>query len=143
MTRWIPRPDRPPHRCAVTLRGQDETGPFLDLGLDYFAPVNEGGKLGVSPHLQRLYLCARAIKEACEKPGSPFVVLGQEEHRSLLAQIAAMRRQVDGLRSDLAAEKEREPAPPVDVQALADALIVSLDERYRRKPGPRPAGRAA
>ena len=67
------------------------------------------------------------------------MVLEYAEHQALLAQIDDLTSQVEAL--DRKIENAVKPdvvVSPVDEQALAEALVIKLDSRYARRPGPKP-----
>lgn len=144
MFSWVPRPTDPPHVCPFTRNDSPEVGPFVDTGLAYLTPLKDvGGEMRIVPTLNTLYISAQAIREMCATTGSPIVVLDRSERDALLFRIADLIEQRDDLKRQLdEAARPDVLVSPIDVQALAGALVVPLSDHFSRKPGPKPKAAA-
>jgi len=142
--RWT---DTPPVPCHITGRIEAKPGqPYLVEEYLHSPAVAapDGKNLMPAPRLRPLVHAASQIRRVCELPGSPFVLLTREE----AAEQEAIRKHRDELLSEveeLTAELEtlRSNTGAIDVQALANGLVIQLDERYARKAGRKPGPKAA
>lgn len=75
---WQVTPLKYPHECAITHNGEEANGPYFETRLEFLEPFVEDGQIRVKPKLNTLYLSETAIREACNVPGSPLVVLRVE-----------------------------------------------------------------
>lgn len=131
--------DRPPAPCHRT--GKDEPRPgqpfFVETTL--IAEVFPGPNgPQVRPRIKPIVHAASWIQFMCDQPGSPFVLRTTEQYereQAELAELDAVRLENEELRAELSL---RDEAPPVDVEALAGALIVPLESHFARKSGRRP-----
>ena len=146
MRGWIETPDRPPHRCALTLRTEPEDGPYYSLGLVVYPAIyGPDGSPSPDRRAQHLYLSPQALREAAGAPGSPVVVLTKQDDAEREAILDGLRSQVETLQEHLA-ESQVEAArlqEHLNPQQMAGALVGMLDERYARKTGRKPAPRDA
>ena len=75
-----------------------------------------------------------------EAPGSPFVLLTQEEweeSQHVLTERDIGLERIEELEAEVASLRST-AASPIDVQALASALVVPLRQEWQRRPGPKP-----
>lgn len=141
---WTERPDRPPFRCVLTLQDDPSAGPYYNTGLVYFGAHSSPN--GIRPGGQEtLYLSPQAIREMCGADGSPLRAYTADEDADRNAQLEAFETENAELNARLEeanariAELEQHLSP----DAMAEALVVRLDERYAKKAGRKPAGEAA
>jgi len=142
MPGWVDSPERYPHTCALVRNGEAQVGPFYDTGIDYFRPQVENGQLGVIPKLCRLYLSAQGIREFTQLNGSPMVTVPRANHQEAEAEIERLSDELADTAAMLV-EAQAELAslkaqPPIDAEALAQALIVPLRSHFASRPGPKP-----
>lgn len=107
-------------------------GPYFEDSLPYCEAPGDDREL---TH----YISPGWLKRIADLPGSPIVVLDRVEFDAMNASLALMEQDRDELKRRL----EEVSAPqvvvsPVDVDALAGALIVPLSDHFARKPGPKP-----
>lgn len=142
MPGWVDSCERYPHVCALTRNGEQQVGPFYDTGIDYMRPRQDGQELRVDPKVCRLYLSAQGIRELSALPASPQVVITRDDHMEAEANLERLQ---DELADTAAQLQETQGAlsvarslPPLDVQTLANSLVVSLEDRLPKRPGPKP-----
>jgi hypothetical protein len=137
---WIDKPLHPPFRCALTLASTAAQGPYYATGFSYFRAVasEQGPRPGHT--LEQLYLSAGAFAEALGAPSSPLVVTVRADYErdafaaaALLAERNDLITERDALRARVA-----ELEGLADPDSLADAVAARLEDRFARKPGPKP-----
>lgn len=139
MIGWVDTPPFFPFRCPLTLRDKPEDGPYYSTGMRYFA--SQATDAGEQPTglPSALFLSPQAIREACAAEGSPLVVHDRAEHQARLDYIADLERDLEETRAALEEAQDENSrltaAPAVDVQALADALVVPLNTHFAKKAG--------
>jgi len=135
---WVPAPDKLPYRCFVSGQDAEDDGPYYSPSGRYYAEAGVGDDRELV-----MYLSPQAIREACEEPGSPFVLKTTEEDREASEAMAQAELRIEKLEADLAdAEAElatQRERPIVDVEVLAESLGVRLGDTFARKTGPKKA----
>lgn len=145
MIGWTDRVHGYPFRCPLTLRDAQADGPYYSTGLAYYEvqQTPQGPRPGP---LTELVVAPQAIREACAADGSPLVVHDRAEHQARLDYIADLERDLEETRAALEEARDEnsrlKAAPAVDVEALANALVVPLSSKFQRKSG-RPPKAAA
>lgn len=140
---WQPAPHKPPHVCALTRSGEPSVGPFFETRLEYLQPILGDGEIRVNPQILTLYLSAQAIREACAAPNSPIAAVDPEQLVKDAAYAHVLGAQRDDLQDQLdeaRAEIEVLRKHPVTAEVID---FETLDARYARKSGRKPAGTAA
>ncbi len=132
---WTEQPDRPPYRCPLTLQDSPADGPFYNTSLTYFADV--GDRPG---NLETLFISPQAIREMCGAEGSPLVAFSRDEVADRNAHIEHLEDECADLSAQLEESQARiaELEQHLNPEQLAEALVVRLDERYAKRPGPKP-----
>jgi hypothetical protein len=115
-------------------------GPYYEESLGY----SEVG--GDDRHLT-LYHSADWIRAMCEAPGSPFVLSTRAEHEARLKEAETLKEELEVYKNRVAYlenayDRVLQP-PPIDVEALANALVVPLGNTFARKAGRKPREDAA
>ncbi len=124
---WVPVPPQFPHRCHRTGQSEEADGPFFCEGW-WFAELVEPGHIDDREH--QLIHSAQWIREMCEAPGSPFVLLTKEKSEELAVRLAQAQDRILALEADIAGRPEEIHLAQIDFDAL--------DERYAKKTGPKP-----
>jgi hypothetical protein len=140
---WQHVPRLRPHKCHRLNSGAEEHGPYFEESFDYIDPRDPNvGAYGEGQAL-RLYHSAAWLREICEKPGSPFVLLSPDEFERLRneaydrSDVDAAELRIEELEAEVASLREQSGG--LDEGKLIDLL----DRRYAKKPGRKPAGTAA
>jgi hypothetical protein len=129
---WVYEPRKMPHRCRRSGRHAPADGPYFEDSVPYTEAPGDDREL-------TQYISVGWLKTIAKAPGSPIDVIAKEELETLRATIAAQQDEIAEL--ELRLEEAREPqvvVSPIDEKALADVLILHMDDRYSRKPGPKP-----
>ena len=136
---WVQAPRKAPYRCRRTGQDSPSAGPYYEESLGYCEAPGDDREL-------TLYHSPQWIRTMCEAPGSPLHVTTAAEHEAtrqhlahLEAELEAANNRVDELEAENDLMRE---APAVDVDALAQALIIPLGNTFARKTG-RPPKAAA
>ena len=134
---WVDAPRKMPFRCRRTGLDGAADGPFFEESLAYAeAGVGDDREL-------TLYHSPAWIMSMCSQPGSPLVALTTEQYTDLQAELADAQAE----RAELALRLEERDAElarlnsvnsAIDVQALTNGLVVSLEEHFAKKSGPKP-----
>ena len=127
---WVSVPRKAPRKCRRSGRDTEAEGPYFEDALPYCEAAGDDREL-------TQYISVGWLKAIADAPGSPIVVLDYTEHQALLAQIDELTNQVEALDRQIAEPRET-VVSPVDVDALAGALVVKLDTRFAKRPGPKP-----
>ena len=77
------------------------------------------------------------MKAIADAPGSPIVVLDREDFYKLNIELDEQALRIQELEEQIAEPRET-VVSPVDVDALAGALVVKLDTHFAKRPGPKP-----
>lgn len=134
---WVDAPRKMPFRCRRTGLDAAADGPFFEESLAYAeAGVGDDREL-------TLYHSPAWILSMCSQPGSPLVAMTREqfdEQQAELADSAADRESLSNRVEELEAEVAllRQTNSAIDVQALTNGLVVSLEEHFAKKTGPKP-----
>ncbi len=140
---WQPAPARPPYVCALTRSGEPAVGPFFQTRLEYLQPILGDGEIRVNPQILTLYLSAQAIREACAAQNSPIAAVEPDQ----LIKDAAYANVLEAQRDDLQLQLDEARAEIAVLRkhpVTADVIdFETLDQRYARKSGRKPAGTAA
>lgn len=131
---WVSVPRKAPYKCRRSGRDTEAEGPYFEDSLGYCEAPGDDREL-------TQYISVGWLKAIADAPGSPIVVLDYTEHQALLAQIDRIADQVEALERQ-AAEPQETIVSPVDVEALASALVVKLEQPAPKRPGPRPKAAA-
>lgn len=133
--RWV---ERPPAPCHITGKDAPDGGPYLVEDFHYAAVVAGESGPRVLPRILPVVHAASWIKRICDAPGSPFVAITHEQamaHEVTRDELDEARQRIEELEAEVASLTA---APPIDVQALASALVIPLEGHFARKTGPKP-----
>ena len=144
LKRWVSHPERYPHRCPWSHQDAPADGPYLDTGLVYFAAREIDNHIEPDRRESALVISVQALREASQLPGSPIVVTPRDMWDDVESENVRLREANEGLKLDC--ERLEEALDEAyanlnamtDPEAIAAALVGKLDERYARKPGPKP-----
>jgi hypothetical protein len=131
---WVFEPRKMPHRCRRSGRHAPVDGPYFEDSVHYSEPGGDDRTL-------TQYLSVGWLKAIAAAPGSPIVVLTHDEHAELEARADSAEAERDEALLQLEELKAQEPqtvVSPIDVQALADNLVVPLADYFQKKTGPKP-----
>ena len=131
---WVTTPRKAPHKCRRSGRDTEAQGPYFEDSLGYCEAPGDDREL-------TQYISVGWLKAIADAPGSPIVVLDYEAHQANLAKIEDLERQVAALDAQIAAPRET-VVSPVDVDALAAALVVKINPPAAKRPGPKPKAAA-
>lgn len=93
MARWIDRPRVYPHKCALSAKGDAESGPYYEFEREYFEYPSDDA----TPC--RFYLRLKVMLEALRREDSPVKIMTEEDFEAIVAE-----------RDDLAAQLEEREA---------------------------------
>lgn len=138
--KWMERPPAPCHRT-----GKDEPKPgqpfFVENVLVAEVVAGPSGPQ-VRPRIRPLVHASSWIESMCKAPGSPFVLYSKHEAQRIeldRSELDSLRLENEELRAEFAMAHQ---AAPVDVEALAGALVVPLERHFARRTGPKPKAAA-
>lgn len=134
---WVDAPRKMPFRCRRTGLDAAADGPFFEESLAYAeAGVGDDREL-------TLYHSPAWILSMCSQPGSPIVAMMRDEYEALEANSANVgaliyeqETRIEELEAEVALLRQTNSA--IDVQALTNGLVVSLEEHFAKKTGPKP-----
>lgn len=94
MGRWVDRPRVYPHKCAISGKGDVESGPYFEFDREYYEhPADDATPA-------RLYIRAKYLRGAFDVDGSPIRVAPEEE-------LVALEVELEDVKATLA-ERESE-----------------------------------
>lgn len=131
---WVTTPRKAPYKCRRSGRDTEAEGPYFEDSLPYCEEAGDDREL-------TQYISVGWLKAIADAPGSPIVVLDYTEHQALLSQIDDLTAQVEALDAKIA-EPPETVVSPVDVEALASALVIPLQSHFAKRPGPKPKAAA-
>lgn len=139
--------ENPPAPCHRTGKQEPNGGPYFVE--DHYTADVKMGERGpqVLPRIRPLVHSASFIKRICDAPGSPWVAVdpavleGQEAQIEAQAQmIADLEATIDELRGQI--ETMRSIDMRLDADALAERVVIQLEDRLPKRPGPKPKAAA-
>lgn len=148
MKRWISHPERYPYRCLWSHQESPDDGPYLDTGVIYFAARDIDGRVEPDRRESVLVISPQALIEAGNLPGSPIVVMPRWTLDAWESDLGEARLECERLEQDLADTQaalitaEQKLAEANDPEKIVSLLERRLDDRYARKPGPKPKAAA-
>jgi hypothetical protein len=119
---WTFEPRKMPHRCRRSGRHAPVDGPYFEDSVPY-------SESGGDDRTLTQYISVGWLKAIAAAPGSPVVVLTHDEHAELEARADSAEAERDEALLALEELRAQEPqtiVSPIDVQALADNLVVRL-----------------
>ena len=123
--RWVERPRVFPHKCAISGKGDIESGPYYEFPLEWFAfPADDAPP-------QRLYISAKYLRAPFDREDAPYRLVSEEEYERLQLE----REELLAERDELAAEVEQ-------LSQSLDAHDTLLVNARRRKRTPKQAPEA-
>jgi hypothetical protein len=131
---WTFEPRKMPHRCRRSGRHAPVDGPYFEDSVPY-------SESGGDDRTLTQYISVGWLKAIAAAPGSPVVVLTHDEHAELEARADSAEAERDEALIALEELRAQEPqtiVSPIDVQALADNLVVPLEGYFQRRTGPKP-----
>lgn len=132
----------PPAPCHRTGNDTPERGPYFVENFHY-AEVTPGPTgPQVLPRVRPIVHSAGWIGRILDSPYSPYAKVTKDELAELQRALEDARAERDEMELRLAESQATVSTSPVDVEALASALIVPLGEHFARKSGPRPKAAA-
>ena len=104
---WVERPRVYPHKCAVSGKGDIESGPYYEFAVEYFPYAADDAPAA------RLYISAKYLRAPFDRDKAPFRLVSEEEHEQLvlereelLAERDELAAQVDELEKQLDVERD-------------------------------------
>lgn len=134
---WVAAPRKAPYRCRRTGQDSPDVGPYFEESLGYCEAPGDDREL-------TLYHSPAWIKSICDASGSPFILLDRDAHADMTAELETLRLQLADAEATLAERGEeittlRAANAAIDVQALANGLVVRLEDHFAKKTGRKPA----
>jgi hypothetical protein len=128
---WVPKPPAPCHRT-----GKDEVtgGPYFVEKVLVAEVVAGPSGPQVRPRIRPIVHAASWIKTICDSPGSPFKALTADEiavYENAVAERNDMALKIEELEQEIEARKS------LDGLIDTNALVVSLEQHFARKTGPK------
>ena len=130
---WVSVPRKAPRKCRRSGRDTEADGPYFEDSLGYCEAPGDDREL-------TQYISVGWLKAIADAPGSPIVVLDREDFYKLNLVLDEQALRIQELESQIAEPRET-VVSPVDVDALASALVVKLNPRPvnpAKIPGPKP-----
>jgi hypothetical protein len=94
MARWLDRPRVYPHKCALSSKGDIESGPYFEYEREYFEQPSDDA----TPC--RFYITAKMMLQALAREDSPIKVMTEEQFEALTAERDDLAARVSELESE-------------------------------------------
>ena len=129
---WQPVPRKMPYRCRRTGQDSVAAGPYFEESLGYCEAPGDDREM-------TLYHSVQWLQHMAEAPGSPLVVMHRDDHETLMARMHTLEVENDDLRQRYdESQSSPNPQAPIDIEALASALVIPLESHFARKAGRKP-----
>ena len=94
MARWIDRPRVYPHKCALSSKGDTESGPYFEYEREYFEHPSDDA----TPC--RFYITAKVMLQAFAREDSPVKLMTEEQFGALQAERDELALRLEELESE-------------------------------------------